>query len=263
MKNSAEQSIPAKKSLLKSKHTGYGPVSAVVVMLLVFFLSQFIAVGILVWFAPLFGFDSRSVLDEVDSDTLLQFTFIAITEALTIYGIWAFLKSRAVSWKTIGLSRRPKLRDVGSALLVFVVYFATLAFLTAVISYVLPSVNLEQKQQLGFDQAKVTGDLILVFISLVILPPIAEEIMVRGFLYTGLRAKFTKISSAIITSAIFGLAHLQLGSGAAPLWNAAIDTMLLSFFLIYLREKTGALWAGMLVHGLKNCIAFLILFVFT
>jgi membrane protease YdiL (CAAX protease family) len=61
-----------------------------------------------------------------------------------------------------------------------------------------------------------------------------------------------------MTSFIFGAAHLELGSGSPLVWGAAIDTFLLSVVLVYLREKTGALYAGMLVHMLNNLIAFLV-----
>jgi membrane protease YdiL (CAAX protease family) len=49
---------------------------------------------------------------------------------------------------------------------------------------------------------------------------------------------------------------LQTGQGASLLWAAGVDTFVLSLVLVYLREKTGALYAGMLVHSLNNLIAF-------
>jgi membrane protease YdiL (CAAX protease family) len=60
----------------------------------------------------------------------------------------------------------------------------------------------------------------------------------------------------LVTSLFFGLAHLQLGNGAAALWAAGLDTFVLSLVLVYLREKSGALYAGMLVHSLNNVVAF-------
>jgi membrane protease YdiL (CAAX protease family) len=60
---------------------------------------------------------------------------------------------------------------------------------------------------------------------------------------------------------LFAVAHLQFGSGAPLLWIAAIDTFVLSLFLIYLKDKTDSLWAPILLHMLKNFIAFMALFV--
>jgi membrane protease YdiL (CAAX protease family) len=65
-----------------------------------------------------------------------------------------------------------------------------------------------------------------------------------------------------ITSSLFAIAHLQVGSGEPLLWSAAVDTFVLSLILIYLREKTGSLWTSVGLHSLKNFIAFLGLFVF-
>ena len=132
---------------------------------------------------------------------------------------------------------------------------------TGLVSVLIPSINLDQQQQIGFDHATGLVSLTLVFVSLVILPPIVEEIMVRGFLFSGLRSKLGVLASALIASFLFATAHLQLGSGEPPLWIAAIDTFLLSMALIALRIRTGALWAGVLVHALKNGVAFAYLFV--
>src|SRR5262249_37045858 len=101
----------------------------------------------------------------------------------------------------------------------------------------------------------------LVFISLVILPPITEEIMIRGFLFTGLRSKLSLIKAGLITSVLFAIPHLQPGSGQPLLWMAGVDTFILSLILVYLREKTGSLAASIGVHAIKNFVAFLALFV--
>ncbi len=103
--------------------------------------------------------------------------------------------------------------------------------------------------------------LALTFISLVILPPLAEEIMVRGFLYSTLKKAMRPIGAVILTSALFAAAHLPEGGAAGPLYIAALDTFILSLVLIYLREKTGGLWASITLHASKNGIAFLLLFV--
>ena len=243
------------------RKVGYGPVSAVVVMVLTYVLSQVFAALIISSGAEIFGYDAEQVLLNLSESAFSQFIYIALVQAITLYVIWLFLKVRSVRWKEIGLGRLPKFRDLYLALGIFVIYFIALAIITALITTLLPGIDSEQKQQIGFENAVMPLELVLVFVSLVILPPVVEEIVVRGFLYTGLRARFTKVISALIASILFGIAHLQLGSGAPPLWIAAVDTAVLSLFLIYLRERTGALWSGMIVHGIKNGLAFFVLFV--
>ena len=39
-----------------------------------------------------------------------------------------------------------------------------------------------------------------------------------------------------------------------------LDTFILSLVLIYLREKTGGLWASITLHAFKNGVAFVALF---
>jgi membrane protease YdiL (CAAX protease family) len=78
---------------------------------------------------------------------------------------------------------------------------------------------------------------------------------VRGYLYSGLRSKLKYLPALLITSLLFGAAHLS-ENDSGLLWSGALDTFLLSVVLVYLRENTGALYAGMLVHMANNVIAF-------
>jgi membrane protease YdiL (CAAX protease family) len=86
--------------------------------------------------------------------------------------------------------------------------------------------------------------------------------MVRGFLYSTLKKALPTAGAVILTSLLFAGAHLPEGGAAGPLYIAALDTFVLSLILIYLREKTGSLWASITLHACKNGVAFLALFVF-
>ena len=59
--------------------------------------------------------------------------------------------------------------------------------------------------------------------------------------------------AALIVSIIFGALHGQ--------WNVAIDTFILSMVACYLREATGTIWPGVVIHMTKNAVAFVLLFV--
>ena len=82
----------------------------------------------------------------------------------------------------------------------------------------------------------------------------------RGFLYTGLRQWLPKVLAALVVSGLFGAAHLAEGGDGAPLWIGAIDTFTLSLVMVFLREKTGNLWAGITLHTVKNAVAFVFVF---
>lgn len=238
----------------------WGPVAAILVAVGVYFGGQILG-GILVALAPLsLGWSEQRINEWFTNSTIAQFLMILALEAMTLLLLYAFMRYRKATLAMIGLIK-PRLRDIGYALVGFAMYLPVYLGLISILMSVIPSLDVEQKQQIGFEQA-AGAELILVFVALVVLVPITEEILVRGFLYSGLRSKLSKLPAALITSVLFGLAHLQLSSGEPPLWIAAIDTFTLSLVLIYLRELTGGLWASIGLHALKNGLAFIVLFVF-
>jgi len=239
--------------------TGYGSASALFVTLGIYFGSQLFAGLLLGLYISITrqGVDQASKM--LEQSAVGQFVFIVVIELITVLLLWLFIRRRSVSWSFFGV-KKPSVTKMFYAIPAFVAYFILLAFGFALLRLVLPEVDFDQKQQIGFEGTKGIA-LVLVFVSLVVFPAIVEEILVRGFLYTGIRQKFNKIVSALVVSVIFGIAHLQLGSGNSPLWTAATDTFLLSMVLIWLREKTGTIWAGVLVHMTKNFLAFLSLFI--
>ena len=241
----------------------YSPLSAIVITFLAYFVGSQLAIGLVAAiYVATTGRTVDQALNTLQDVTTGQF-FVAAAAYLGMLGtVYAFMRFRKITWSSIGLGRYPRSGDIGFALISFVGYFIILAVILQLVDGIIPSVNLEQEQQVGFENATGLVPLALVFVSLVVLPPLVEEIMIRGFLYTGLRARWTRNISIIVASFLFGIAHLQLGLGAPPLYVAAIDTFILSVVLILLREKTGSLWSGIFVHALKNGVAFLALFVF-
>jgi membrane protease YdiL (CAAX protease family) len=191
---------------------------------------------------------------------ITQFILVFAIGLLSLLLLRFILKVSKISWQKIGVSR-PTGRNILFAIPTFGVYLGLIAIIFTVINTFFPVIDLDQKQQLGFESAQAVGSLMLVFASLVLIPPIVEEIMVRGFLYGGLSSKLNKPLAAVIASGLFAVAHLQLGSGSSPVWVAAVDTFILSMVLIWLREKTGNIWAGVVVHMLKNSLAFVGLFI--
>lgn len=246
---------------LNKRKTGYGPVAAVLVTVGVYFFAQLL-IGLVLSAIPLFtGWDTKQLQDWLSDSEFAQFITILLVEAVTLWLIWQFLLTRRVSLKKIGLVK-PVSRDVGYALVGYIVYFVLFISISLIARALIPGLDLEQEQEIGFSKQATGVALLYIFASLVVLPAVTEEIVVRGFLYTGLRSKLPFITSAIITSFIFAAAHLQWGNGQALLWVAALDTFVLSLILVYLRERTGSLWSPILVHALKNGFAFLLLFIF-
>lgn len=218
-------------------------------------LAAFIVVSGLSILHP--GLDPSKLLDNSIAG---QFFYVLAAEGLAAGLVLAVVKRRGVGRGLIGLGRKPRWNDLWHALGGFVAFYAILIVASILISAFLPGVNTDQTQNIGFTNINTSSDNLLAFLALVILPPLGEEPLVRGYLFSGLRGRWRFWPAALLTSLLFGVAHLEFGSGTSLVWAAGIDTFLLSIVLVYLRDKTGALYAGILVHMLNNLVAFAVHF---
>lgn len=235
----------------------YGPVAAFLVGIGTFFGSQLLS-GILVGLAAalFFGWSANQTTSWLEGGIESQVILIGLGSAITVLLLHVFLRSRGDSLRSIGL-RNFKPSAVGYAIAGFLVYLFTYIITVTIVKAAIPALNLEQEQDLGLEIGAATS-LPLLILSLVIIPPLVEEIVMRGFLFGGLRTKFSFWPSTIVTSLLFAAAHLPGGVGGL-LWVGAIDTFVLSVVLCHLRERTGSLWPCILVHAMKNSLALLYL----
>ncbi len=239
----------------------WSPWLGVIFVVIIFYASQIIAgLGISIYPA-LQGWTSSQANAWLTNSVFAQFMYILLAESLAIAALWRFLKLFRSNFAAIGLLK-PRWRDFGYGLAAIPIYYVIYLLTVGLVSHFVTGFNPEQNQEIGFENVSGFLPLFLTFISLVIIPPIAEEIMVRGFLYSSLKKAMRLIPAALLTSAIFAAAHLPEGGAAGPLYVAALDTFVLSLVLIYLREKTGSLWASITLHAFKNGVAFFAIFVF-
>lgn len=235
---------------LKPKAASFGGPWRVVITTLVIFVVSQIAAGVI---ASLLLSLSGSKLT-LDTSNPAQFVYVLLAEGAAAGLVFMVLKERGLKLQAIGFGRRPNWKDLQKAVIGFLAFYALLIIAGALINVFIPSIN-NQQQDVGFNTINTLSDSIFAFAALVILPPLGEETLVRGYLYSGLRSKWRFVPAMLLTSVLFGAAHLS-GTDHGLLWSGAIDTFLLSLVLVYLRESTGVLYAGMLVHMFNNVIAF-------
>jgi len=235
------------------------PATTIVYVLLIFLLSQLFAGLLVASYPALKGWTGEQGTAWLESSVYAQFIYILVAEFLTVWFTIKFARKAGAKLSQLGI-KKPHLKDVAYALAGYGIYFVIYLIVIIIASQFSSFINLDQAQDIGFESATGTGNLLIVYLSLAILPPIAEEVLFRGYLFSSLRAKYRLRYAAIITSILFGIAHLQFGSGAPLLWVAAIDTFVLSMVLCYLRERTGSIGASVMLHILKNSIAFVALF---
>lgn len=154
------------------------------------------------------------------------------------------------NWNSLGF-RLPEAKYYLWIIPAFFVYFALTYALSTVAALFVSGFNVTQAQDVGF-QALARYEVIAAFFSLVILTPIFEETILRGVLFRGLRRSIGFWLSALFTSVVFAAAHGQ--------WNVGLDTFALSLVMCYLVEKSDSLVPAILLHAIKNFLAFAVVF---
>ena len=152
----------------------------------------------------------------------------------------------------MGLSGFPTWTDIGLAPIGYVASIILATGLTALFR-LLPWFDAAETQNLGYSLYLPGVERGIAFFALAIIAPIAEELVFRGWLYGKLRIKVPKWLAIFLTSLTFGLIHLQ--------WNVGVTVFCMSVITCVLREITGTIYAGMLVHIINNGIAFFLVYV--
>ncbi|HZC04967.1 MAG TPA: type II CAAX endopeptidase family protein [Ktedonobacterales bacterium] len=81
--------------------------------------------------------------------------------------------------------------------------------------------------------------------------PFCEEVFFRGFVFVGLLKRVPLWPSIILSAAIFGVAHADIGS-LAPLF-------IIGLALAWARWRSDSIWPGMVIHAANNTAAALFL----
>jgi membrane protease YdiL (CAAX protease family) len=163
---------------------------------------------------------------------------------------WVVRKVYKLGWQSLGYRKiLPK-----HLLWVALAYPAYIAIMVTIVDLAgfLTKTNLQQPQVTGFI-APHGLELIPAFIVLVIVVPVVEETIFRGFLFGAYRRKFGFLIGTLLVSLVFAAVHTPL--------NVQLDVFALSLVLCYLREKTDSLWPSIMLHILKNLVAFVLSFI--
>lgn len=207
-----------------------------------------------IWLLSWLGVPLVQLSDDL-FNTLTAVVVYAFTLLIVIGGPWLVLKRRT-SRADVGLQRLPEWFDFLMAPAGFIVYFVLSGALLVLVTNVFPSFNPVQAQDTGFAHLSMSYQYILAFITLVVLAPLCEELLFRGYLFGKLRKIVPLWVAILFTSLLFGFLHVHGGT-----WNVGLDTFALSIILCLLRVYTGSLWASILLHMIKNAIAYYLLFI--
>lgn len=226
------------------------------------------ALGLLIWVAAIiiacqyaitFGLYfilGRETLTTPVWTTICNALIYTLATFLIIWVPVKFFKKPRLSRTELGFKDLPTWTDLLLAPAGFIVYLIIAAGLVLVFSQ-FSFYDATEVQELGYNL--INGfDRIIAFVALVVIAPIAEETIFRGWLYAKLRAllpgkHLSIVVSCLLVSILFGLLHGQ--------WNVGVNVFAMSLVLCGLREITGTIYAGILLHILKNAIAFALVYI--
>lgn len=104
------------------------------------------------------------------------------------------------------------------------------------------------------DSSGVTPNLAGLFFAAVVMAPLVEEVMFRGFLYRALRCRLSVAPAICISAAVFAGIHPQGLPGFPALFT-------IGCVLAFLREWRGSLIAPMVTHACVNGVSFAMILV--
>lgn len=284
---------PANKTTSKpmTNYLGWGAKWAIWGTIAVYFAAQ-IAVAIVAGLGTLI-LGKNNIEKTLSSNAVVNFSITALSALVMIGLLYVLLKSKKLSLKNLGF-KKPIQSDF-AWVIVFGVAYMVLSSILLLLVNLIPGFDAEQQQDIGYKS--VAGwQMIIAFIGLVVVPPLAEEMVFRGYLYRGLSRGWSNrpvifgglfiavvgglltnnyivslaITGVIIASIFIATKHTKLAAALFTSaifglvhgqWNVAIDVFVLSLMLIALYEKTNNLWACVALHALKNGIAFVALFI--
>lgn len=182
-----------------------------------------------------------------------------VVSALMLFlaiGLPWLINRHGTTWRDIlngiGWKDHPSTDNLLRLMVVAIIYYVTIVLVGYLVEWMAMVITghnvMSQTQDIGY---AATGNnwpqVIAILFLLVVITPLAEETLFRGYLFGHIRQLASFPAAAIIVSLIFAIMHGQL--------NVGITTFALSMYSCYLREKTGSIWSSIGLHAIANGVA--------
>jgi membrane protease YdiL (CAAX protease family) len=173
----------------------------------------------------------------------LSLLFVAIGVATE----WRF-QPLGPALRRLGL-RRTVPKAFGIALLTLLVYYIAAGLFSQLV--------LQPEQEDIGGELGVGDPNLLIAVSAVlviaVVAPVTEELFFRGFVFAGLRSRWSLWPAAVVVGLIFGIVHAPTGL------TAVVPLAALGVALCWLYDRTGSLWPCVFAHVINNSLALLVI----
>jgi hypothetical protein len=212
-----------------------------------------IQAGFALYYAPLRHFSNerefeRFVLSKPEfaiGSMVLWYAFLFLFLYVTLSVLRGFPFWRTLGWRRItrrsgGRPRSPWLYFLGGGGLSLLVYLAT--------AKVQPPDNVPIEELFRYKNTAM-----LFMAMAVLVAPLVEETVFRGYLYPLLAKSFGVATGVIVTGVLFGLMH---GAQLGWTWSLVLVLILVGVIFTFVRARTGSVFASFLLHlGYNSMIA--------
>jgi membrane protease YdiL (CAAX protease family) len=174
---------------------------------------------------------------------------MVVAEAIGTSGLlWWLLRRRHAAIGDLGWRGFNLWRGAAYVVVALITFYLASNLTMWLIQHFLPVFDVNQKQTNEFTGNKVIRtDWAL--LALVFIPPIVEETVFRGVLFGALASRWGFWTGAVLSSALFGLAHGQT--------NVGVYTFILGMLLCWLYARTRSIIPGIILHLINNLLAWL------
>ena len=171
-----------------------------------------------------------------------MYYILIISGLLTILIFWIVAKIRKKKFVKSAALNKLKPATIAPILIGGIAFNFAISYLMGIIPF--PQSWIDSYQASSSEVLGGAG--IAMWISVVVMAPLVEELTFRGFIYTRLKQGMAKWVAAILTSLIFGIVHGTI------IW--AMYTFVFSLCLLYIFERTNSLWGCILFHMAFNFV---------
>ena len=166
-----------------------------------------------------------------------------ISEVFIIIGAGWLLKRHGYLKLTVSDDRKTLSKNLMWLIVILVAFLYAESILSVLIGGFLNAEGAVQQQS----GVVIGGSTLLSILNIIILAPIAEEIVCRGAVYGGFRRKLGVVPSVILGGIVFGLIHFNG-------WISLV-MMFMGMVMCVVYEKTGSLIYPIILHMINNVVS--------
>ncbi|WP_077623299.1 CPBP family intramembrane glutamic endopeptidase [Sediminibacillus massiliensis] len=162
---------------------------------------------------------------------------------------WIALKPHRLGWKAVGVRSFEK--SYWKWIFMWLVVLIAASMLALIVMDFL-RISAENTKTASLKENQTWLTVSIGFLSAAVISPIYEEIFYRGFLYKWFRMKWGVSTGIIVSSVIFTIVHI-------PTYNTLPVNFLSGIVFAWTYEKSGSILPGMVIHGMFNGIAVILI----